>query len=307
MLLLGKKDILKIFLISSVIAHMIFQDGKSFAENNGTWIEHISEGFSSGSGRIGDPYIIKTAEDLALLAYRVNEGDSFCGMYFKLSADIDLRGKEWTPIGASDDVGIFSGNFDGNCKSIINMTIERESGRNGLFGTIKNGSVKNLTLHNVNVSRGYDSGGIAARIFETEITGCSVQGKIDGHHHTGGIIGYAHDPGEIRDCVVSCDITSIYLAGTRSENFFTIYEDLLQTEATGGEYSAEKLSACGGLIGYLSGEGIFRNCRVDVIINARSRFYIAFIKRSGGLVGGFSNSSMKVISTDVRVLKTLGR
>ncbi len=86
-----------------------------------------------GQGSSGNPYIIGTAEELAGLASLVNSGNQFANKYIKLSADIDLAGKEWVPIGTNDNR--FYGIFDGDGHIVSNLTMYVESDNcAGLFG-----------------------------------------------------------------------------------------------------------------------------------------------------------------------------
>ena len=65
-----------------------------------TWYDHRASDFGGGRGYSYDPYIISTPEQLALLAWKVNEeGNTYDEKYFRLDADISLKGYVWVPIG----------------------------------------------------------------------------------------------------------------------------------------------------------------------------------------------------------------
>lgn len=66
------------------------------------WIDYRAEEFDGGNGDKDNPYVIANAEELALLSYEVEKGNDMSDKYFVLKNDIDLSGKEWTPIGVSD-------------------------------------------------------------------------------------------------------------------------------------------------------------------------------------------------------------
>ena len=75
------------------------------------WTDHRATGFRSGSGTSSDPYLIASADELAYLAYSVNNGTSYSGSYFRQIDDIDLSAYTWVAIG--DVSNPFSGNYDG--------------------------------------------------------------------------------------------------------------------------------------------------------------------------------------------------
>ena len=94
-----------------------------------------------------DEFTISDSADLAGLAELVNEGNNFSGKTIKLGADIDLGGKEWTPIGNSTNS--FKGVFEGNKHTISNLFINSPTKSNiGLFGVTQSGEVKNFILKN---------------------------------------------------------------------------------------------------------------------------------------------------------------
>lgn len=97
------------------------------------WIntENVASSFAGGSGTKEDPYLIETAEQLALLSYNVYNGSGFMynGQYFKQTANIDLQGHLWFPIGALSGIygevlenTYFSGNYNGGGYYITGMT-----------------------------------------------------------------------------------------------------------------------------------------------------------------------------------------
>lgn len=111
--------------------------------------------FSSGDGSSGNPYRISTAADLVAIAQQVNNSgtEHYDGVYFKLSNNIDLGGKEWTPIGKNDSTYFFKGVFDGNGHTISNLTITQKTdgGFLGLFGCSR-GTIQNLIIKDVNIT-----------------------------------------------------------------------------------------------------------------------------------------------------------
>ena len=149
-----------------------------------TWIESAAE-FAAGDGSQGAPYQISTAEELANLAKMVNGGETDENTYFELTADIDLGGKEWTPIGTKDNR--FLGKFNGNGKTISNLTISGGEEK-GLFA-YGSGEIKNLYLENIDITARMNAGGVCANNSGT-IEGCGVlSGTIICSNPNGGQLG----------------------------------------------------------------------------------------------------------------------
>lgn len=158
-----------------------------------------NEFLSGGSGTQDDPWLISTAADLKALADYINSGNAtdcdadadvcggvgnFHGYYFKQTADIDLQGVEWDPIGYDGEEGsYFAGNYDGSNYVIRNAAFDGKDNdsRNcvGIFGWVAFGSVSNLHIENVafsssGLARQY-VGGLAGVVFDSSITNCSVK------------------------------------------------------------------------------------------------------------------------------------
>lgn len=158
-----------------------------------------NEFLSGDNGTQDDPWLISTAADLKALADYINSGKAadcdadadvcggignFHGYYFKQTADIDLQGVEWDPIGYDGEEGsYFAGNYDGSNYVIRNAAFDGKDNdsRNcvGIFGWVYQGSVSNLHIENVAFSSsGFASqyvGGLAGVVFDSSITNCSVK------------------------------------------------------------------------------------------------------------------------------------
>lgn len=157
-----------------------------------------NEFLSGGSGTQDDPWLISTSADLKALADFINDDThpanaydadgcglgNFHGYYFKQTADIDLQGVEWDPIGYDGEEGsYFAGNYDGSNYVIRNAAFDGKDNdsRNcvGIFGWVYQGSVSNLHIENVAFSSsGFASqyvGGLAGVVFDSSITNCSVK------------------------------------------------------------------------------------------------------------------------------------
>lgn len=170
------------------------------------WIDYAANAFAGGTGTETDPYQISSAEQLAHLAKMVNEGsDASLDKYYKLTADINLSGKLWTPIGQETPTSSFRGSFDGGGYTISGLTIRATTDFAGLFGRISSSlPIKDVHLANANVcGHGY-VGTLAGYIRPQNdngysIIGCTAKGSVTGtglatdrtDNCVGGLIGYS--------------------------------------------------------------------------------------------------------------------
>lgn len=156
-------------------------------------------------------YFVTNATGLIAWADHVRAGnwDTNC----TLTADINLAGKEWTPIG-TDLSHAYTGTFNGNGKTITGLTIDSSSQYVGMFGYLK-GKVTKLNLANVNITSSWSDnpyyaavGAVAGYITSSSsITGCSVSGSITSegaNSNAGGLVGQNY--GTISNCQVK-DLT----------------------------------------------------------------------------------------------------
>jgi hypothetical protein len=179
-----------------------------------SWHDAIGDAKLGGGGdSADDPIEISTPEQFALFSKNVCDGETYEGKHIALTADIDLAGKMWFPIGRtimdadmqSGKTFRFAGIFDGKNHEISNMTIQykgakRELGSIGLFNG-NDGIIKNTHIVNAHAETSSETiltGGIAG-INYGEITNCSVTGYLQGAY-VGGLAG--GNCGLIRNCFV---------------------------------------------------------------------------------------------------------
>ena len=162
--------------------------------------------YYSDAGSEENPYIIDSEDALARIAPIVNSGMSdFVGKHFSLICDLDLSGRNWTPIGNTVNTS-FKGNFDGNNHTISNLTVNNPSGDyNGLFGYVEGlihepggidpgcDYIRNFVVKNANVRGRNHTGGVAGHvlgqlIFENVILDGAT---VEGADYTSGFIGFA--------------------------------------------------------------------------------------------------------------------
>lgn len=145
----------------------------------------------TGSGTETDPYQISTADQLKLFRDIVNGSNGQTqnrGAYAVLTANIDLNNEPWTPIGNYTEGNqiYYEGTFDGGGYTISGLNVTGKFRCASLFGAVKGGTIKNLTVAG-NVSHNYSSTGLDC--------------------HVGGIVGSALDAATIENCSNNCSVT----------------------------------------------------------------------------------------------------
>lgn len=183
---------------STVSGSGIINDGTF----NGT-PDHIT-----GSGTETDPYQINTAEGLKWFRDKVNDAKTeeetkICAV---LTANIDLKNEEWTPIAnyTTTNEIFYEGTFDGGGYTISGLNVTGEFVYAGLFGTVKDGTIKSLTVAG-KVSPSNPQcivGGIVGYASNAAIENCSNHCSVTGHTAdiVGGIAGFNVDDAKIIDC-----------------------------------------------------------------------------------------------------------
>ena len=263
-----KKKILSLLVTMGLAASLV--PVSVFADGTEVWDGSVAESFAGGKGTKDDPYQIATGSQLAYFAKRVNAeeyGEKYADTYFELTEDIDLGGKEWTPVGETvadlimggHEYFVFSGNFDGNGYTIKNLTIGTETSPYsgdvcGLFGATS-GTIEDVVLENVSINY--------------------VGGKYNSAYDFrmgGALVGYSMGD------IVNCTVTGLdFKAGSE------------------GGYVA--LNSVGGLVGVQDNGTTISNSRVSGKIEETTK---------KGNVGGFvgtivKGSSAKYCGADVSV------
>ena len=132
-----------------------------------------------------DIITLNSVEDVNNVGSNLAKGMSYAGKTVSLGKDIDLSGKDWTPIGSKEDKIYFDGIFDGNGHTIKGLSIS-EGKYAAFIGAAKNATIKNLTVEG-EVS-GADVGGIVARVEgNTVIENCTNKVKITSSTKAGGV------------------------------------------------------------------------------------------------------------------------
>ncbi len=189
------------------------------------WFYNAEEGVGSE----GNPYVIRTPEELAGFMALVNEGETFAGKYVMLGNDIDLSKYVWPGIGvyAKNEAGkaAFQGTFDGADKTVSGVTFADNTGASyaagdpnnyrGLFNQIANGAVvENLTVSGdgfgTNPPSGeYGGAMIVGHAYGATIRNCVAEGSISGSHNTAGVV-VRIDGSQVLACTNNAAVSGSY-------------------------------------------------------------------------------------------------
>ena len=202
-------------------------------------------------------YTVTSADGLMNVAELVKGGKT--DINITLTADIDLTGKNWTPIGTSFS-NKYTGTFDGGGHTIKGLTVTTYDQFVGLFGSIGNaGTVKNVMMEDVQITSNRSSGfaGGVAGYSDGTIENCSVSGSVSGTVYVGGVVG-AQWEGSITGCSSSATVKGMVNVGGvvgQTNGSAT----LTACYATGNvtlEIDPRKNIAGGSLVGFNGGNGV---------------------------------------------------
>ena len=203
-------------------------------------------------------YTVTSADGLMNIAELVNGGKS--DINITLDTDIDLTGKDWTPIGTDYD-NSYKGTFDGGGHTITGLTFTTNDEFAGLFGWLNRaGSVKNVVMEGVQITSnqiyGGSIGGVVGYGWGT-IENCSVSGSISGTVYVGGVVG-VQIGGSITGCSSSATVKGMVdvggVAGQTNSS-----ATLTACYATGNviiEMDPKKNIAGGSLVGMNAGSSL---------------------------------------------------
>ena len=202
-------------------------------------------------------YTVTSADGLMNIAELVNGGKS--DINITLDTDIDLTGKEWTPIGTGYS-NKYTGTFDGGGHTIKGLTVTTNDQFVGLFGSIGYaGTVKNVMMEDVQITSNRSSGfaGGVAGYSDGTIENCSVSGSVSGTVYVGGVVG-AQWNGSITGCSSSATVKgTVYVGGVVGQT--NGGATLTACYATGNviiEIAPTKNISGGGLVGMNGGKGV---------------------------------------------------
>ena len=229
----------------------------------GNWADGGGEsGAAEDLGYIYDSstntYTVYNADGLMNVAELVNGGKT--DINITLDKNIDLTGKDWTPIG-TDYYNSYTGTFDGGGHTITGLTFTTNDKYAGLFGRLnKAGTVKNVVMEGVQITSnqiyGGNIGGVAGYSWGT-IENCSVSGSVSGTVYVGGVVG-AQIGGSITGCSSSATVKgTVDVGGVAGQTNSSA--TLTACYATGNvtiEINPAKNIAGGSLVGMNAGSSL---------------------------------------------------
>lgn len=243
-----------------------------------TYYYQIVEGVEDlGYTETENGYEIHNAAGLTWFAEQVNGGNNFSGKTIALTADIDLDGIDWKPIGTNPDSNTlrFNGIFDGQDHTISNLDVNTTADGvpSGLFGavsgTVKNFKIEHATINSVNTQTNRSTGvavGVgypSAKIQNVTVTDATV----NAYRQVGGIVGYLY--GTVSGCTV---------------NGLTIEAPLDNTGDNGDKV--------GGIAGFMGGDsGI---CFDNTVTDAHIKAY----RDVGGILGIIYSGSISTFKNN---------
>ena len=201
-------------------------------------------------------YTVTSADGLMHVADLVNGGKT--DINITLDKNIDLTGKDWTPIGTDYD-NSYKGTFDGGGHTITGLTFTTNDEYAGLFGWLNRaGTVKNVVMEGVQITShqiyGGSTGGVVGYSWGT-IENCSVSGSVSGTDCVGGVVG-SQKAGSIIGCCTSATVKGThYVGGVAGEKWGT----MTACYATGNvtlEIASQKNLYGGGVVGLNGGSRV---------------------------------------------------
>ncbi len=342
------------YLGTPVVTARVGEEDQTLTENNGAYSftvpateETVSFSVAGldldrtpirGTGTSSNPYLIETPAQFRRFGLSVNSesDEKYNEACIRLAADLDFKGESLDPIGTDLSSTYFSGEFDGNGKTISNLVpgtdIELLV---GVFGYAVQASIHDLTIacdYDLRLDRqqNYCVGGIVAYNIGSDIVGCNFNGNmtvdmaspydssVGGLVYVGGIVGFAQGystdySAAIAYCTVSGDIQStgrypLYAVGGIAGATVGTAESapVLVTNCTyGGNVGGSGgIRVAGGAIGYLREYSGASNLYTEGSVSA---YYTEDPPAAGGLVGFAENETALVSSYSASTHEAIGK
>lgn len=275
----------------------------------------------TGSGLAEDPYLIADASQLRWFAAQVND-NSKSTICAQLTDNIDLKGKEWTPIGkGSSYANTYKGTFDGNDHEIKNLYVTgTTSNHYGLFGVLgAGGTIRNLTVSGRVEITGSGSnscgiGGIVGQLGGAgTIENCTNKAAVSGNYNTAGIVGrVGSSGGTIRACA---NLGNISGGNSVGGIVGYAYYGVTASHCYNRGAVTASVSKAGGIVGYMNDTGAkFSNCYTTGDVTGKDSAAVVGKKSSGSIsdcyylntLGTDSNATAKTSDELKALAPTLG-
>lgn len=200
-------------------------------------------------------YTVTSADGLMNVAKLVNGGKT--DINITLDTDIDLTGKDWTPIGTDYD-NSYKGTFDGGGHTITGLTVTTYDKYAGLFGWLNSaGTVKNVVMEGVQITNNHSSGfagGVVGNSWGT-IENCSVSGSVNGEVYVGGVVG-KQTSGSMTGCSSSATVKgTVNVGGVAGESWGSMTACYATGNVTLEIYPGKDISG-GGVVGFKGGNSV---------------------------------------------------
>lgn len=284
----------KIFtlLIAMLLTRMTFAQVSTW---NGSW-----EPWTHGTGTEADPFLIENAQQLAYLAYRVNNGLDAGGghvsnhdYHYKLMVDVNLNGSEefqWTPIGyynSNTDRQYFGGHFDGNNHSVFGL-YNSSAYYVGFFGVVEGATINDFNISESTISSCYTWGVAGGIVGEangtTTVINCYNNGNVTAGY-CGGIVGYACGTTTITNCYNNGGVTSRHQYWSGGGIVGGSVESTIIITSCYNTGSVTAVNNGGGIVGHSC------NGSTTTIINCYNTGSVTAVNNGGGIVGDFHNNN----------------
>ena len=203
-------------------------------------------------------YTVTSADGLMNVAELVNGGKT--DINITIDKNIDLTGKDWTPIGTSAR-NSYKGTFDGGGHTITGLTITTKDQFVGLFGYLNRaGTVKNVVMEGIQITSNQIYGGSIGGVVGTSwgtIENCSVSGSVSGTVYVGGVVG-VQIGGSITGCSSSATVKGMVDVGgvAGQTNSSATLTACYATDNVTIEIDPRQNISGGGLVGFNGGSSL---------------------------------------------------
>ena len=245
--------------------------------------------YGGGNGTSSTPYLISTKAHLWELSQA--PGDWAAGRYFEQTADIvfdaaDFEsggtyyndGAGFSPIG--NNATPFAGTYDGNERSISNLSINRpDAYRVGFFGfTANTAQIRDLDILDISITASEYIGALAGKNDGAAISNCSSTGSISGTNwYVGGLTGLNN--GSIENCSSACSVSgATYIGGLVGKN-----DNVISNSHSSGNVSGSR-NGIGGFCGASSGS-------INMCHSSGNVTYTGSEEGTGNSIGGFTGGN----------------